>query len=195
MEKLAKLVTLQFSFSNRDVVPCGLKQKPRETIEDSVRRHGDGNGEVLIPPTEKCSLSPILGGLEREGYGLVDAHYQQRVDGKDPYGRRTFHMVRFTFILGASPSFAARNALEEMVSTAFWRVRAYSNPFFQNGKEIQGESALSINLEARVPLFHANGEPVLARPSGKMGKLLDEKPEPLRAAYTLRFQEGTAVLL
>ena len=161
-----RLVSLQFSFSNPDVIPPAVKRVAPETVPGRVERKSHSSGTMIIAPTEKCSIEGIVERLEAAGYELVDAVYQTRRDGKDPRLQRTYHMVRFIFarheFAQVTPEFmgqrdAIRAALQSMSTTAMWRVRAFDNPFYHDGEEILGQRALSLNFEARQPLNNPDG--------------------------------------
>ena len=151
----AKLLNLQFSFSNPDAIPGGIKRVEGETPEERFTRKARYNGGTcLVEPVENVSLLQVLTDLDQAGFILVDAFYKQRLDGNG----RPYHMVRFTFCRHghAKPSQefleqreVARAGLKKICAQSAWRVRAYSNPFFENEVEVPGERAVSINLEAR----------------------------------------------
>ncbi len=195
-----RMVAIQLSFTSSAAIPAAVRQLERETALEHVARKLQTTGKLVIEPTENCSLD-FLGELEAVGFELVDALYQRRVDHKDP--NRTYHMVRFLF---AQHRFAApstefklvrdsiRAELREMLRVAFWRVRAFLNPFYQNGKEIAGQRALSINLEARVPLYQPDGQPVTARPKDESGKRTGS-PQPLTSDFRLAVVGDTIRLL
>jgi hypothetical protein len=195
-----RMITIQFSFTNPDAIPTTVKQLERETVLEHVARKLQATGERVIEPTENCSLE-FLGELGAVGFELVDALYQKRVDGGDP--NRTYHMVRFLFsrneFASVSEPFAlvrdnVRVELRKMLSAAFWRVRAFLNPFYQNGEEIAGQRALSINLEVRVPLYQPDGQPVTARPKDASGKRVGT-PQPLTPDFRLAVVGDTIRLL
>src|SRR4051812_33826878 len=104
-----RLVSLQFSFSNPDVVPDCIKRLPRETpTEATARKTVPIPGQAIIQPTEDISLVEIPKLLEEARYELVDAFYKPRIDPNN--SRKTYHMVRFVFAhrehVSLSPEFA-----------------------------------------------------------------------------------------
>jgi hypothetical protein len=198
-----RLVALQFSFSNPDVIPPTVKRLGRETPEERVLRKSRASGVMVIEPTERCSLVELLGELEAAGYEMVDAFYQERIDAKDPRGKRTYHMVRFLFahreFVELSDEFKKtrdiiRAELRSMCESAMWRVRAFSNPFYKNGEEIPDQHAVSINLEARQPLFRPDGQPVTVWQKDENGKKVGGAPRPIKPDYCLRIV-GDAIQL
>src|SRR3972149_9877630 len=161
-----RMIVVQFSFSNPEVIPSGIKRRNRETAFEHVARKLQATGERVIEPTKNVFLGHLVGDFEGNGFELVDAFYQARPDHDDLKG--TYHTVRFLFARHefATPSAefrmvrdAIRAELREMLRTAFWRVRAFLNPFYQNGEEIAGQRSLSINLEVRVSRFLPDGSP------------------------------------
>jgi hypothetical protein len=194
-----RMVAIQFSFSNREVVPAVIRQRNRETPFEHVARHLRTAGERVIEPTENVYLKEFLTELEVAGFELVDAFYQCRPKGENL--DRTYYMARFLFARRAfavpSAEFALvrdsiRTELQGMLHTAFWRVRAFLNPFYQNGKEVAGQRSLSINLEHRVPLFLPDGHLVKSRRKENGKKVGD--PQPLRPDFWLMVM-GDNVLL
>jgi len=199
-----RLVVMQFSFSSAEAVPASVRARQSETLAEREMRKSRAGGLMVIQPTEKTSLVDLFGELEERGFELVDALYKERIDGKDPAltqaaylerkDLRTYHMVRFVFAHSeyATPSAefrGVRNAiladLRNMCATALWRVRAFNNPFYQNGEETPDLRVLSINLEARMPLFRPDGQPVTVWQKDREGRRVGEAPLALRAAYAL----------
>ncbi|MBI2035674.1 MAG: hypothetical protein HYT12_03245 [Candidatus Liptonbacteria bacterium] len=158
---------------------------------------------MVIEPTEKCSLVEFLGELEASGYEMVYGFYKMRIDAKDPRGKRSYHMVRYLFarreFVELSDEFkkvrdVIRAELRSICESAMWRVRAFLNPFYKNGEEIPGERAVSINLEARQPLFRPDGQPVTVWQKDENGERVGDAPLPLKAAYYLRIVGGAVQL-
>ncbi len=183
-----RLVALQFCFTNPDVVPPSVKRLVRETPEKRVVRKDRSNGFVVIEPTAKCSLVKFPGELEAAGYELVNAFCEERIDGKDARGKRTYYMVRLLFARSEFVDISAefrevrdtiRAGLQELCESAMWRVRAFSNPFFMDGEEIPGQRAVSINLEAREPLFRPDGQPVVVWQKDERGERVGDAPLPI----------------
>jgi len=71
-------------------------------------------------------------------------------------------------------------------SPACWRGRSFFNPFCKNGEEIPVQRAVSVNLEARQPLFRPDGQPVTVWQKDENGKRVGNTPLPLKADYCLR---------
>jgi len=198
-----RLISLQFSFSNPDVIPATVRRQNQETPKERVERKSHSNGIMVIEPTEKCSLIEFLGQLEEAGYEMVDAFCKERINAKDLHNKRTYHMVRFLF---ARREFAElsdeflevrdiiRAELWSICKSAMWRVRSFSNPFYKNGEEIHDQRTVSINLEARQPLFRPNGQQVAVWQKDESGKHVGDAPLVLKADCSLRI-EGNAIQL
>ena len=199
-----RMVTLQFSFSNPDAVPQTVKRSEQETPDERNERKSHSSGVMVIKPTERCSIAEFLGELEAAGYEIVDAFYKERINAKDPHRERVYHMVRFLFarreLVNLSDEFKkmrdnVRIALSEMCRVALWRVRVFSNPFYKNGEEILDQRAVIINLEARKPLFHPDGQPVIVWQKDKNGERVGDAPLPLKPDYYLRIVGDIAQLV
>lgn len=189
-----RIVMFQFNFTNPNAIPPSVKRLGKESNEEHTERKGRSTGVMVITPTEKCSLVEFLGQLEATGYEMVDAFYKERIDPKDPTGKRTYHMVRFLFahheFAELSDEFKAvrgviRTELQSICEKAMWRVRAFNNPFYLNGEEIPNHRALSINLEARQPLYQPDGTPVNVWQKDSDGRHVGEAPLPLKANHRL----------
>jgi len=187
-----RMVTIQFSFTNPAAIPAAVRQLERETVLEHIARQLQATGEQVIGATENCYVALI----EPEGFELVDALYQKRVDRRNT--NRTYHMVRFILVRSefAAPSeefkkvrVAIYDDFLEVTRTAFWRVRAFLKPFYKDGEEVAGQRALSINLEARVPLYHPDGSTVMARPKDGNGKPIGPL-QPLQANLMLTEVQG-----
>ncbi len=157
-----RLVMLQFSFLNPGLIPVSMKRlNHRETQEELVKRKSHSSGVMVIESTEKCSIASFTAELEAAGYEIVGRFYKERINYKCPSGG-TYHMVRFLF---ARHEFAElsdefkkargtiRAELRGICKSAMWRVRLFSNPFYKNGEEIPGQSAVSVNLELPTPTW------------------------------------------
>lgn len=198
-----RLVGMQFSFSNINIVPESLKKRELESLEErNERKTREGSGEMVITLTENSSLAEFLNDLEVAGYELVDTFYQPRVHPKNP--RIIYHMMRFLFARHeyADPSEefkGVRNAISaellKICEQAMWRVRAYLNPFFTDNEQIPGYHALSINLKGRKPLFLPDGQPVVVWQKDKEGNRVGDAPLSLRPDYHLRIDTNAIQLV
>lgn len=186
------LVVAQFSFSNPDVIPAMVKRQNRETPAERAVRKSHSSGVMVIEPTERCSLVEFLEELEVAGYEMVDGFYKERIDA---YNKKTYHMVRFLFarreFVELSDEFKkARDVicaeLRSICENAMWRVRAFSNPFYENGEEVPGQRTVSVNLEARQPFFYPDGRPVTVWQKDENGERVGDAPLPIRADHRLR---------
>lgn len=204
LDASVRLVTLQFSFSNPEAIPAGVKQRAQETVQERVERKSRTSGMMVMEPTKDVSLTEFLGELEAAGYEMVDAFCKERLDAKDPRGRRTYHMVRFIFarheFVNISEEFrkireSIRAEIQEMCQAAFWRVRMFLNPFYQNGEETADQRVLSINLEARQPRFLPNGQPVTLWQKDENGRRVGNSPLPIQPDHHLRLVNNAVQLV
>ncbi len=204
LDNSVRLVALQFSFSNPNAVPQVVKRAERETPDEWNERKSRASGTMVVEPTENCSIVEFLGELEAAGYEMVDAFYKERIDPKDPWGRRTYRVVCFLFarheFVDLSVEFKGvrddvRAALTEMCRVAMWRVRVFSNPFYQNGLEVPDQRAVSINLKARQPLFRLDGQPVTVWQKDERGKRIGDAPLPLKPRCCLRLVSDAVQLV
>lgn len=156
-----EVVEIHFSFSNGNMVPASVtrweEENPETTQELHERKHEYIKGEMIIPPTEKCDGRTLLSELEAAGFQMYDARHQLRIHPKQANVR--YHTVRFLFgrkLTGSNKIFAIhrvdiRKDLQKLFDDAMWRLRAYRNPFFENGTVVTGKAATSLNFEARKP--------------------------------------------
>ena len=192
---LIRLVIMQFSFSNPDIVPECVKRLPHETVEEAVARKAlPVTRQPLIQPTEDVSLVEIAGMLEQERYELVSAFCKPRIN-QNAFG--TYYMVRFVFAhrmyLDISPEFKLvqsriREALNEICVPALWRTRSFLNPFLRGGRHY-GQYTLSMNFEVRKPLFQPNGQPAGVWQRDAAGEKVGTAPIPLKARFKLRVHD------
>jgi hypothetical protein len=200
LDSSVRLVALQFSFSNPDAIPASVKRLDRETPEERNERKNHSSGTLVIEPTENCSLVNFLDELKSAGYEMVDAFYKERINPKDPRGRRTYHMVRFLFarreFVDLSEEFKAvrdviSKELRSICEVAMWRIRAFLNPFYnKDGEEVIGHRTISVNLESRKPLFRPDGQPVTVWQKDENSKRVGDAPLSLKADCCLRIKDN-----
>lgn len=203
LDRNVRRVMLQFSFSNPEVIPISMRRKTQSEplLFDRKTRP---NGTLVISPTEKCSLAGFFRELENSGYEMVDAFYRKRIDSRDSGGKKKYHMVRFIFVRHEfselSDEFINRRnvvqtELRSICDAALWRVKLFKNKFYKDDKEINGQHALSINLDARQPLFYPDGQPVKIWKKDDSGKRMGEAPLPLKANYGLCVDDNILSLM
>lgn len=205
LDKTVRSFYLQFSFSNEKAVPAWLPMQEEETpAEAKARRerktHGTGMGVCVIEPAENCSIETLLDEIVSAGFTLVNAYYQPRVDPNNP--RKCWYMARYIFVRNEDVTRDELGESREMIEVglkdicllAFWRVRAWRNPFFKDGEPVEGLSAASVNLEARKPRYQPNGQPVVAWRRDYAGNRVGTAPKPLAAAHYLRVKGNTLQL-
>lgn len=205
LDSSIRRVALQFSFSHApDIVPSRVRSLDPETLCGSaIRKSLPVRGCTLVEPTEACSLLELLGDLEEAGCELVDGLYQERVDYRNRSLKRRYHMMRFLFVpkehardsveLAAARA-GIREELKEICRTSLWRVRAFLNPLVEDGKIVEGQYAVSINLEVRQPLFRPDGKPVSVWRRDESGNKIGGVPLPLRPKTCLRIVKNGDIL-
>lgn len=178
-----RLVLMQFVFSSLKLVPSCLKQKPAKMPKKILAV----KGEQFLDATEDVSISVFLCDLKKVGYGLVDAYYQIREDGKAT--------VCFMFAdkehITLSEEFkethgSAERALLQILEQSMWRARAFLNPFFKEGIAVKDVYAISVNLDGRQPLIGDDGQPVLRWQKDENGEKIGDCPIPLEPKRFLR---------
>ena len=191
-----RLVIVQFSFSNPDVIPPSVRRRSPETHEERGERKDRADGDMILEPTAGASLAEFPRDLETAGYKLVDAFCKERIND-NPHLKK-YYMVRFVFArreyAEISQGFwkvrdAIRAELQSICGSSLWRVRAFDNPFYKDGAEVSGQRTMSINLEVRQPLF-VGGQPVKVWERDSDGKRIGEAAVPLKAKRHFRIVAG-----
>jgi len=199
LEGTVKLLMLQFVFSNMGALPAGFFEKKRETLDELTARRSGVKGVQFIEPIQDVSLLQFLLDLAKAGYVLVDAFFQMRASVRG----QQYPSVRFIFAAEESVrpdgEFAnhkqnAENALLQMCKEAMWRVRAFLNPFFEGGLPVDGQHAISINLEARSPLLDGEGNPLMRWEKDENGEKVGNKPFPLEPKLFLCIEDGNIIV-
>ena len=200
---MVQTVIFQFSFSNGGCVFNPIRELPDEDPYDRIVRKHTATGECVIEPTHNCSLVSFVKDLENAGYELVDAFSQKRVNGKH-HGPKTYFAVRFVFARRehANPTEdfkeirkTVSTILLDMCNTALWRVRAYRNPFYKKGQLLEGQTSLSINLEARTPRIDRCGKPLTVWQKDPRGKHIGDAPVPIQPEHYLRINGNNVQLM
>ena len=192
---------LQFSFSNPNVIPDTVrKRKPETKTEQQQRKQRPPSGTMVITPSENTSIESFVQELIQSDYILVDAVTQKR-----PHPKRQnqhYYIARFVFSRKehaketsdfVSVRHQVQTELLNISNDAFWRIRAFKNPFFQDGGLVQGFNTLSFNFEARVPRFDSRGQAVLARKKDSQGRKIGD-PVSLEAQHELHICDGSVLL-
>jgi len=195
LDKNTRLIALQFKFSKLAEIPKAARRPKRETLQECRERvNRSNNGVMVIEPTKNCSLAEFLKEIEALGYEMVDELCMERIDNRNPYCKKTYYVARLLFAHHkfAEPSeefIRARDdiraAFLEICRAAMWQAQAFFNPFYRDSEEITDQRALSINLNARQPLFLPNGKPVMVWPKDENGKRRGTVPLPLIADKSL----------
>lgn len=185
MENVYRLVILSFRINNLDFVPAYARR-----IDQNVAMYTPSG--VQMVDCEKCSVAGFPEEFEQRGYELVDATYQERFNSRGlPY-----FIVRFTF---SHPDFVEvsewfknvreinRTGLRYFCKSAMWHAKVFNNPFFKEGKSIEGQRAISVVLDTRQPLEEFDGKPVNVWQKDESGVRVGLAPIPLMADRQLLF--------
>lgn len=196
------MIMLQFSFSNPKVIPQNVKHCNYEsTKERASRKNRNSDGRTVLEPTEMCSLADFLNEMDTARYEIVDSLQRRRLStNMKPYHMVRFLFVRQEFVETLSDEFLAmreaiRSDLQLICTNALWRVRAFLNPFYRDNVEMPGQKMVSINLEARQPLFHADGQPITVWDKDENGEHIGIAPLPIKAAHYLKISNNGIQLM
>jgi len=194
MNGSVRLVVLQFSFSNLKLIPSQIRQNSQKPPSKFADSKPGVSGEQILNPIENVGGLPFRLDLAKAGYVLVDAF--SRIDQKNG---QPFGIVRFVFAhhshATSSKEFlkvrgAADDALCELLEQAMWRVRGFLNHFFEDGVIVDNTYVVSINLEARSPLFDGNGNRLTRWKKDEHNERIGDAPVPLEPVRFLRITDG-----
>lgn len=180
-------VALQFRFSHVSDIPLSIRQfRQQPTKKDAAVPHG----ELIINPTKGTSAIQLLLDLERGGFILFDASYEERGGSQDRH-----YMTRFTFVrespLKPPPQFmqvksAVTRALFKICNEALWETCAYLNPVTDTaGQVLQGKFWTSIIFRCRQPFLQGDGQRVTIWQKDAAGDRVGDEPLPLSPSFYL----------
>ncbi len=198
LEDSARIVALQFRFSNPNALPKYVKQLPEETRESQINRKSNPTGAVVVESAANTSLAQLLLDLEYFGYEMINAVSFLRSELRDPAGKSKYSIVRYSFVprehVRISDEFRtlrveAIGDLRGICEGALWAAEVYSNPFGLDEETLSvGQRMVSINLAGRrpiVPVWKRDGE----------GNRLGEAPALLQPDYSLRLDSEAGPVL
>lgn len=166
-------ILLQFSFSNPDIAPSAIMHLPKENDDESIRRNqrkqaGTEKNE-LIPAgknPELVNVESLPADILLHGNWEFVATFCQTRNHTN--GSSVYYTARFVFSRPhcAEPTEAfyknfrglAYAELQALAMLGLWRVRLYKNPLFKDGKPVKGAYEISINLDARQPMYEQDGK-------------------------------------
>lgn len=167
-----RLLMVQFDLTNYEALPFSLPKLEKETLEESRKRRSAAKISAiktrLLDLQKKIFAAYVPISLYTSGYVLVDARLQERVDKKSTI--IYYDAIRYTFVRKEFEKRDDENlkkflpfrgihyaGLQELCELALWKkIRIYRNPFYDNGTEIPGQHAISLNLDGREPLFESS---------------------------------------
>lgn len=167
-----RLLIVQFDLNNYEALPFNIPKLEKETVAESHRRRAASKVNAAQTKLAELGRKKIFAAyvpisLNAGGYVLVDAQHRERVDRNR--SSITYHAIRYTFV---RKEFEKRNdealkkflpfrgvhyaGLQELCELALWeKLRVYRNPFYNEGVEIPGQYAISLNMDGRKPLFES----------------------------------------
>ncbi len=199
LDQHVRLVQMQFSFSNPKIIPTSVRRFNSETDDERSTRKSRIPGIQFIPPTINTSILGFATQLEACRYELVDSFYKPRLEERS---RQTYHMIRFVFAREEDASISdtfydirnvIRSDLWKMCHDSLWRVRAYDNPFYMDDQN-SPERTVSINMEAREPLYLPDGQLIKARRKNEQGQPIGE-PVPISPSHRLKIVKNKIDLM
>lgn len=168
-----RLLMVQFDLNNYEALPFNLPDLGKETVEESRKRRSTAKTNAVKTRLADFGQKKIFAAyvpisLHTSGYVLVDAQHRERIDRHK--SNITYHSVRYTFV---RKEFEKKDdeefkkflpyrgvhyaGLQELCELALWeKIRIYRNPFYDNGAEVPGQHAISLNLDGRKPLFESS---------------------------------------
>lgn len=193
LEGTLRIVSLRFKVNNLKLVPPGIREKMLRSetpAEFDARQASQARGEECILPTKDVSCAQFLNDLAASGYIMVDAFFQVL--------NPKYIIVRFDFVIlehflpsdefSQGAKVKAEIGLRNMAEQNMWRIQAYLNPFFFEGREIDGQHGLAINLDSRKPLVNNDGQPVLVWEKDEQKERIGAAPIELRPRLFLQIQ-------
>lgn len=172
-------IYLQFSFNNPEAIPQFLEDLPEENQEDATARkqlNANATGTDLTNGGQfrgkMIDLKKLPSKLLETDYELVGVWKQKRIQTKAGWAQnKPYWMIRFRFrhkdYLAEYRAKMGEQAWKEMLekrpmllgelvticSLAFWQMRAWRNPYFQDGRLLPNVFFISLNFEGRKPLY------------------------------------------
>lgn len=172
LEENVRLLIVQADLNSYDAIPFSLLNKGEETKQESKTRKIRGKmsapDNIAAEIKDKKIFAAYLPiSLLTNNFVLVNAEYRKRQDKK--ITNLLYHSVRYTLVRKKFenlddaelkkflPFRGIHSAgLQEICELALWeKLRVYRNPFYDKGIEIPGQSAVSINLNGRKPLYES----------------------------------------
>lgn len=197
-------ISVSFKMKNLAAISAAVQSANPEMRGERTRGVGvPVSGVQIIESTPSVSLVQFVEELEAAGYVLVEFSLQERRNIGESYGQDPSCTLRYFFVKPqfdrSSEEFKAGReivlaGLKELARTAAWSVRAYNNPFYENGEATE-DRVISVNMEARQPLFLPDGKPVVARPKDASGRRISHIPVPISAERDLRILDDELVIV
>lgn len=108
----------------------------------------------------ETTVQGILQDLRVCGYLLDTAGWEECLD--DKHNKNPYYKVKFNFYRsellpeGFEEKRELKEALQSVTEAAFWSIRGYNNPYFEDHKKTS-QRMVSLNFGGRLPLFEEKG--------------------------------------
>ncbi len=160
------LASLIIRFASLEAIPALFRHLPIMSSEN--HKIIPGSGVKIIKPVENCSAEDVLRDFGRAEYEIVDITLQKHKSEIPGGFQGDYYTVRFglvpneivvvpeSLIKFRKDRVALCGAMQHMLEKTTWKVQAFANPLFRDGKKVELEQLLNINLSAKKDLFHSN---------------------------------------
>lgn len=194
-----RLIEMRFVLNRERQIPDALRQETSETAQEKIdrlsRNESTGiSGQMAVESTDKIFLFDFIQDLPTNKYIMVDAYWRYQIMSD----RQQKPIVRFTFVHydHLEEPFLnnklltefkdAKEALYQFCLLSMWRGQVWDNPYFENQEVLPGQSALSVNLIGRQPLYDESGNPHSTWTRNDEGEVIrDEDGNPKEKVYTV----------
>lgn len=163
-------IMIQFSFSNRRMIPRWLREEKEETQKEKQARSSVKEGIQILEKKPDVFTSRIFYTLQNSGFFLIDG-YAKELLKEDGVGK--YYVARFIFGRKKPSEDGYIGLLARSFHTlskeALWTVKAYLNP---SGEE--KKSFVSINMIGRNPLYENGARRKIWRKDEEGNRIGDE---------------------
>ena len=193
-----RLVVVQFAIANPDIVPLYVPVKEQLAVKEFTDRKEAGSEQEFKPILDSVPdvfCLDFAEDLACQEFELVDAFLKPVTHTARPHTKAQFVFASKPFVDSSSDFIVVKEGLMQdldlLFNDAMWRVRAFRNPFYRDRKAVDGQFALSINLDARSALVDEEGEPLLRWQKDENGNRVGDKPMPITPKRFLRIENET----
>jgi hypothetical protein len=193
LDEAVKMLVIQFNFTNRKLVPFLAQDLGQEKDEQRQRRQNLPPGD-LAWQSENCSLEQTLADLEAARLELTNIIKQYRPSEKND--SQDYYVVRFIFErTGKGDKYREmRRASFNSLAASIWQCKCYVNPYYLEGKPMNGYKVVNLSLSHRRPLYDSAGKPIKVWAREGRRKVGETKI-PIMAESRLRLVGGSLALV